>query len=99
MLFKDDKRYYFMSIRHKVIALFLFYSFSIRKDFKREQFKMPSFFIWVKRQMPLIVEKILCYRKVEKEMEERVFADEFRKGFWIFLHSLNGEKNIPNGER
>ena len=43
---------------------------------------MPSFFIWVKRQMPLIVEKILCYRKVEKEMEERVFADEFRKGFW-----------------
>ena len=32
--------------------------------------------------MPLIVEKILCYRKVEKEMEERVFADEFRKGFW-----------------
>ena len=82
MLFKDDERYYFMSIRHKVIALFLFYSFLIRRDFKREQFKMPSFFIWVKRQMPLIVEKILCYRKVEKEMEERVFADEFRKGFW-----------------
>ena len=35
-------------------------------------------------------------------MEERVFADEFRKGFWqeeTFLHSLNGEKKIPNGER
>ena len=63
MLFKDDKRYYFLSIRHKAIALFLFYSFLIRKDFKREQFKMPSFFIWVKRQMPLIVEKNIMLQK------------------------------------
>lgn len=63
MLFKDDKRYYFMSIRHKVIALFLFCSFLIRKDFKREQFKIPSFFIWVKRQMPLIVEKNIMLQK------------------------------------
>lgn len=55
--------------------------------------------------MPLIVEKILCYRKVEKEMEERVFADEFRKGFWqeedflAFLERQRRKFRMGKGEK